>query len=75
MLAVDQIQRKVSEWKITAQSLKECTDKCNDSEELRKTAERIVKCGEILDTYAGLIVFASDRYEENEKSLIRNLEE
>lgn len=75
MIPADQISQKVSEWTKTAEILKEYTDKCSGCELLKQMAERIVKCSEILDTYAGLVKFASDRYDENEKLLIRSMEE
>ena len=75
MFYEDQLQKKVYDWKNTAQKLTQYTQKSNDLHHLTKMAECIAGCGDILDAYSGLIKFAAERYEENEKSFLMALEE
>ncbi len=75
ILPTDQLTEKISQWKRIAELMKKNIERGDATDELIKDARLITECGEILNVYAGLMQFASDRYEENEYKLIRALED
>lgn len=62
----EEMELIVSGWKKTSSELLKMTE-MQESEKLFGISEKLYRCSDVLETYHGILTYAREKYDENEK--------